>query len=833
MAQSSVLDVKGLHTYASEVSGVPPGSLAVARNVNINRTGILEPRRGYDFLTYALPLITDRPKKIVFWNSEIFAHYGSTFAYYNTASGFSSRGSLSAPSNATSVRTVSSQNKNLYVTSSTGLKKTDAIATSLYSAGIPKGLTIDLSVAGAGTALENNQYATYTYLIGRRDANSNIQLGGVAGMFTFQNTAGSTQNVTAKCYIPTGLDTSHFIQLYKSASSATTPPVGEPQLVNETPLTSTDISNGYVTLTDVAPDTFLGATIYTASSQQGIANDNTEPPLARDIAEFKSCMFYADVESKHRLTFNLISAGGTGVVATDTITLTLGATTEVYTAHATTFDSSIKQFVVSTGGTVSQNIDATIKSFIKCVNLGSAILTAYSIPESALNPLPGKVTLEAKSLGTVSFTAVSSRPAAFQPQLPATANVNTTSTADVFKNGIMFSKPDQQEAVPIKNLFKVGSSDDRIKRIVALREGLFILKERGGCYVLRGEGESSFSVTLLDNTAKLVSPDSLAIVNNLAYGLFEAGICEVSDTGVSIISTPVKDQLLPLFGTPLTALKTYAFGISNDVDGKYILAVPSVSSDVSCNKQFVFDTFGRTFCDWDRDLTCGGVNPVDAKLYLGQAESSYLLKERKAFDHTDYADFGSTCTISSYVTTVLTIDNTALMSVGDILYQSTTALAYIESIDLTAGTVTIDTAQTWTTGAATVTHMKAINCKVQWNPDNGGNAAGLKHYYECSIITKQAFQKSATIYFSSDVNPAESSITITSSSGNGEFGQFAFGDEVFGGEQARAPQRLGVPRGQARCSQLSVRFENRIAFSDFQIEGISLSFTPTSTRTTR
>lgn len=829
MSQSIILAVKGLHTYASDISGVPLGSFSVARNVNINRAGIVEPRRGFDFLAYGLPSISDRAKQLVFWNGEIFCHYGSTFAYYDSGSGFSSRGSLSAPSNATSIRTVSSQNKNLYLTSSQGLKKTDAITSSIYDAGIPKGLTIDLTVAGAGTAIANSKYATYTYLLGRKDGNGNVQLGGVAGNFTIQNTAGSTQNVTAKCYIPTGLDTSHFIQLYRSATSATTPPAGDPQLCYETPITSTDISNGYVTITDIVPDELLGATIYTASSQEGISNDNARPPLARDIAEFKNCMFYADVESRHRLFFTLISAGGTGIVAGDTVTVTMGATTEVYTAHGTTFNSATKQFVVSTGGSTSQNIDNTIKSFIKCVNLASAIVYAYSIPESTLNPLPGKVMLEAKALGSSSFTAVSSRSAAFQPQLVSPANVNTTSTADVSKNGLMYSKPDQPEAVPTKNIFKVGASDDRIKRIIALREGLFIFKERGGCYVLRGEGESSFSVSLLDNTAKLVAPDSLAIVNNLAYGLFEAGICEVSDTGVSIISTPVKDQLLPLFGAPLSVLKTYAFGIANDVEGKYILSLPSVSTDTYTNKQLVFDVFGRTFCDWDLDLTCGGVNPVDAKMYLGQGASSYVLKERKAFDYTDYADFGATCTISSYSGTTVYVDNTAGMAAGDILFQGSNAMAYVESVDTSTGSVVIDTEQTWTTGVADVTHMKAIDCKVQWNPDAGGNAAGLKHYYECALITKQAFQKSARLVFSSDLNPAESSIDVQSSSGNGAWGQFDFGDEVFGGEQAKAPKRLGIPRGQARCSQLSVRFENKVAYSDFQIEGLSLSFTPTST----
>lgn len=832
MSQSVVLDCKGEHSYASDLSGVPAGSLRLGLNININRQGIAEPRRGFNLLEYPLPSSGDRAKKLVFWKDSLFIHYGSTFAYYNPASGPTSLGALSAPSNATSVRAVSSGNKNLYVTSSTGLRKTDAITTSLYAAGVPKALNIDLSVAGAGTAVANNAYVTYRYVMGRTDANSVRVVGGVSGRFTLQNTAGSTQNVTARCYLPAGVDATYFLQLYRSVAATTDDTSDNLQLCYETPITSSNVSAGYIDVTDIVPESLLGATLYTSPSQEGAANDNAMPPLARDIAEYKTCLFFADVASPHRLLFSLISVDGTGLVAGDTISIVLGATTETYTAHAATFNAASKQFVVSTAGSASQNIDATVKSLIKCVNLASALVNAYSLSDGA-NDLPGKTLFEARSLGTAAFTVTSSRAVAFQPQLTSPAAVDNTSTADTFQNGLAFSKAAQPEAVPIKNLFKVGAADDRILRIVALRDGLFVFKERGGCYVLRGESESNFTVTLLDNTAKLVAPDSLAVVNNLIYGLFEAGICEVSDTGVSIISVPIKDQLQPLLGASLTALKAYAFGFGNDNEGKYVLSVPETSSDTATTRQHVFDTFGRTFVKWDLELTCGGVNLADAKVYLGPSGSHYIKQERRQFDYTDYADYSATCTISSAAGTTLTIDNTTLMAAGDILYQGSTALAYIESVDAVAGTVVIDTAQTWTTGVASVTHVKAIDCQVAWNADYGGNAAGLKQYYECNLLLKQAFQKRATLTFSSDIDPSEAAIAITSASGNGAFGQFDFGQEVFGGDQAKSPARLGIPRTHARCNQLSVTFANRVAFSDFQLSGIALSFNSTSTRTAR
>lgn len=834
MPQSLILDVKGEHTYASEISGVPPGSLYLGLNVNLSRENLIEPRRGFDYLTYDLPNISDRPKKLIFWQSSLFCHYGTTFAYYNPASGFSSRGSLSAPSNATSVRAVSATNKNLYLTSSSGIKKTDAIGTNLYAAGVPPALNIDLALAGAGTAISNTKYVTYQFLIARRDANNNPQFGAVSGRYTISNTAGSTQNVTALCYLPSGIDTTYFLQLYKTREAASLAATGEePQMCFETPISASDISNGYVTVTDIIPDALvLGAYIYTAPSQGGISSSNAMPPLARDICEFKGCLFAAYVESKHSLIFTLVSAGGSGLQANDAVVISDGTTTETYTAKAS-YNATNNEFAIATAGSPAQNIDDSIKSFIKLINVKSALVYAFSLSTGATD-LPGKVQLQSRSLGATAFTAIcSARPAAWQPQLTSPATINNTSANDQFKNGLVWSKQNQHEAFPTKYITFIGAADDEIKRIYPLRDGVFVFKERDGAYVVRGDTETTFSVTPLDSTAKLVAPDSLVAVNNMIYGLFASGICEVSDTGVSIISEPIKDQLLPLFGLSLlTNLKQYAFGMAMDTEGKYFLSIPTSASDTSTVKQIVFDVFQRKFYRWDLNLLCGGVDPTDAKLYLGGGNTHKIRQERKSFDHTDYADFGNICTISDFTGTTVSIDNTSDMARGDILYQGD-ALAYIESVSVLNGTVEIDSEQDWTTLVADVTHMKAIDCKVQWNADLGGNPGMIKQYYEGALIQKQAFQKEATLYFSSDVNPGEESITITSASGNGAWGEFVWGEEVWGGEQAKSPERFGIPRGHAMCSQLSVRFENKVAFSDFQITGLSLSFNPVSTRVSR
>lgn len=823
MSQTLNLSVKGLHTYASELSGVPQGALSIADDVNISRVNIVEPRRGFDFLAYDP---TAEVKKLFFYNSGLFAHYGTTFGYND--SGWVSKGTLNTPSNATSVRSAAVSN-NLYLTNSDGIYKLDSTANNIYLAGTPKGTLIESNGAltGSGTAVLSSNSVAYRYLIARKDANNNTVFGGVSGRYELTAGGSGPYDVPLKVYLPSGLDTSYFVQTYRTANT-TGVPNDEMQLCYEQILSASHISNGYFTFIDIVPDELLGAALYTSPSQQGIVNDNAQPPLARDIAEYKNHLFFGDVTSKYRYSVTLIACGGSfGLAVNNTLTITRGATSEVYTAKAVASVVS-KQFVVDTAtASLAVRIDNTARSLVSIINQASTLVYAYLL-STGDGDLPGKILIEERTNGNAVFTVASNNANAWNPSI-ITAQ---SATNDDYKNGLMYSKQGIPEAVPLKNLIRVGSSDDRIKRIVALRDGLFIFKEKDGVYVLRGENEASFSVSLLDGTAKVRAPDSLAVVNNLIYGLFDAGICEVSDSGVSVVGLPIKDKILELFGTASDAVETYAFGIGYDIDGKYIMALPSVSSDTGSTQQYVFDVYGRTWCRWTLELRSGGVSPDTNNIVYGVLGQTKIKTERKMYDYTDYADYGSLCTISSYTGTQVFIDSIATMSVGDLLLQGALN-AYIESISISGGYVTIDTEQTWATGVASVDHLKAIYCRIEWNAEFAGNPAGYKQFYEADLLFKQGFQKEATVYFYSDSNPGESSVGLTSSAGNGAWGQFDWGDEVWGGEVVKVPTRMGVPRPVARCNQLSVRFESRVAYSDFQLNGLSLVFNPTSTRTAR
>lgn len=77
MGTSSMLKAKGLQTFSNYLSQVPEGSLFKAENVNIDRDGIIEPRRGIK-VTADLP---DIAKQLLQYKNRVLAHYDDAIAY--------------------------------------------------------------------------------------------------------------------------------------------------------------------------------------------------------------------------------------------------------------------------------------------------------------------------------------------------------------------------------------------------------------------------------------------------------------------------------------------------------------------------------------------------------------------------------------------------------------------------------------------------------------------------------------------------------------------------------------------------------------------------------
>jgi hypothetical protein len=909
MSQAMALKIKGRFTHPNDLSEVPEGALAIARNVNIDRESIATPRRGVDRQAYDFGSTSDRANKIFEYRGSRIIHYGSTLAR-DTGSAYSSyAGTISAPDGSTPVRAVEAS-QNFYFSTSTGVRKLDSPTGTIRDSGAPKGTYVTGATTGSSGFLSHTNSVAYRMLWGYEDANGNLILGAPSQRAVVSNTGGGSRDVKLTFGIPDGVDTNWIFQVYRSPQGTPTEPTDEMFLVYEKNPTSgsfatfsktfldaavntssetiTSTAHGFangdsvifsnsggalpggitagtiyfvvgstantfqvsttlagsalnitsasgggthtvrgagrISFRDLTDDSLAGATLYTSPSQQTITGANDRPPFAKDLAVFKGCVFYANLRYPHRLALTLIA-----VPEVDDV-LTLNGVAYTFKASTSVSANQVQRF---TSGSVSQNIANTAIELCSVINQSASNTGAnavYAYYMSAANETPGKILVESRTAGGALFSATwtpvaSSAP--WQPVLPGSGTI-VSSSNDTFGNGIAFSKPGQPEAVPLVNVLRVGSADQEILRVKALRDSLFIIKA-DGVYRITGEDAGSFRVELFDGTAKVIGPETVSELNNAIYMLSDQGVVSCSETGISVVSRPIETDLLELIGTNLAGLRSYAFGIGYESERKYILAVPAADADTSAKIFHVYNTFTNAWTTWDGlGSRCADISGSDL-LVLASDASNRLLIERKAQADSDHADWIAAATISSVTGGGLTLSmtNTDLLTEGDVVWQSNSNYSVVKSASGATGTATLYFKGNLTTGDATI--FRGIDAEIEWVPKTGQNPGAAKHFQEVAMLFKKGFRLFSTLSFYSDESGSLESVRIDGP-GFGNWGFFTWGGTTWGGVIGRAPKRTLVPLEKARATQLSIRFNYRVAFAAFELTGLSVLYNLISTR---
>jgi len=336
--------------------------------------------------------------------------------------------------------------------------------------------------------------------------------------------------------------------------------------------------------------------------------------------------------------------------------------------------------IVTTAGTIgawdlypiytpSQQITETSQSLIRVINQsgGEVIYASYL---SGPTEVPGQMLFQARHLSSAAFYITvdnSSTGGQFNPALPTSGN-SVISTNEVKPNRLYYSKFQQPDAVPLVNYTDIGPQDKAIKRVLGLRDNLYVLKEEG---VYRLSGFSApFSVYPFDFSTYILAPDSAVILNNLIYFISNQGISTISDTQVAVISRPIEDEIVPQFINP--NFSTATFGVSYESDRAYYLFTTTKLGDVGATQCFRFNTFTQTWTVLNLTKRCGIVNSFDDKLYLGAIDVSYIEQERKSLDRTDYADreVASTIAANSISGTNITLPSLTNISAYDIGLQT-------------------------------------------------------------------------------------------------------------------------------------------------------------------
>lgn len=358
--QDVLLRALGLYSFPNSLGSVPRGGLIQADNVIINRDNVIEPRRGFKVYGDSFGSSSDRVKQLLNYKDRILRHYNSVLQFQSNVSTTFTTFTTPITETETGLRIKSAEsNGNLYLTTSTGVKKISSASATLMSAsdisdaGMFKGLDISLSLTTNPGFLLDTYSVAYRVLWGITDANKNLVLGSPSQNTSITNSSGGTSTVDVTISIPEGITTEYFFQIYRTQISATASPGDECQLAYEANPTQAEIDNGVLTVEDIIPENLLGANLYTnPNSGDGILQANEPPPKAKDLALFKNYLFYANTETKYRKNITVLGTSEFDPTGTYFLTISDGTRYNKYVF----VDSGIPDpysFVLSDGNTTS------------------------------------------------------------------------------------------------------------------------------------------------------------------------------------------------------------------------------------------------------------------------------------------------------------------------------------------------------------------------------------------------------------------------------------------------------------------------------------------------
>lgn len=456
---------------------------------------------------------------------------------------------------------------------------------------------------------------------------------------------GPSKAVLLQFYIPHGSTTANFYQVYRSefTPGAGITPSDEMRLVYEGYLS---VASGFISLTDTASSLLAGETLYCSPSQGGMDSANQPLPLCADLAEYQSCLFYANTKLRQVAKMQLI-------VPTP--------------AQAGWYRTTIDDVIIDTAGpsgslSISQQAQYIADRWAYLIAPSSSY-NGSTGDKSAINVYSGLAADDISTIGLLYFEAGHHGRPQFEvktsfglgsspPSNPVTVTASTANTPasiypgvfsfdDSRPNRIYFSKPQEPEHVPAKNFIDVGALGSEILRIVVVQNSLFVLKAEG-IFRVTGDGYD-FSVEPFDLTKNIAASESVQVMNNKAYFLATQGIIELDESGAKIISMPIDSDLTAdmVAGTP-SLWQSYA----TDLEHRYVLATnPWGSSALSGNtKCWVWNASTKGWSTWTLSGVTAMTQDPSGILYYARSGGGIVSLTRSGLS-ASVNDFGSALTM--------------------------------------------------------------------------------------------------------------------------------------------------------------------------------------------
>ena len=883
---------KGLYVQANSFSAVPDGAFEVAENVVFTQDGVLNKRRG--FFSFLSPLTA--PLSLYQYRGDLVLNYNAKLASISSIGTISDHGTCN---NAVIYPRYSEGSGKLFITSDDYIQILESLTSNVRPAGLAPALDLSVSITGKSgvippdsqvgyricfvyddsqgnrllsapssyasvTNLMNTgkaySYATGTVtvthtghglavgavtLVIKTASSSNINgtftnatvvdantityvPGAVASPTTGTLDYGVYQTPTLTFSLPDTLTAVAKYQIYRTDATTLSSLESEEytlKLASEVQITSTDITNKYVTTTDVVADIFRGAYLYTnPDTGLGAANANFQPPKCQDLALFKGSMFYANTEEKHSLYSNMVSAALLSV--NDTVTI--GG--YVYTAKSAE-NIANREFKIDTSSSPALAIALTAQSLCRCINRYTlSPVVAYYL--SGPDDVPGKLGFIAENYGT-SFTFASSKAGVFLPE----ATTAQPSTATARPNQIQWSKQDQPEHVPGYAYMQIGSKDEAILRIVALKDSLIVIKAAS---VWRVNGDAmNFTALLLDNTVSCRAPDSVRLLNNAVWMVSNQGIVQISDSSVQVMSRVIEPLLTSISG--VQAFYDVTTAVAYESDRSYLLSTITESSDTQANVVYCYNIVSNTFSTWTTPFQSAVCLSTDDKLYLLGDDEIY--KERKNQNKLDYCEqsYSLLCgnKISDNSIELKNIFNP--IAVGDVIAFNDVInrVVKVETV-LSEDIVTFNLPINFDSGE-TVGHYKYIRSNFRTSPLTLGSVSTIKRFAECSLSFRQDSVSILTSKFLTDSVSGSSEVIwlnpIQIGWGLEQWGTFQWGDsQGIKTSYITIPNRnlrTYVPIEAQRATYIQLEAVHTVAAESMNIQNIGFKVLPLGGRIQR
>jgi hypothetical protein len=526
-------------------------------------------------------------------------------------------------------------------------------------------------------------------------------------------------------------------------------------------------------------------------------------------------------------------------------------------------DFSTGQFNVVEGGTAYDFAD-TAANLVQTINRDTrdgSIYYAYHTGSSS-DTSPGQMRIEKRTLNGPTFEGLT---------IPSSVGTNyfneynPKSANDLARNRIYISNPDAPEEVKVLSFLDVGSANEPILRILALRDSVYVLKN-DGIFRIIGEDASSFRVSLFDSTTKVIAPEAAVVTNNQIVCMTDQGVCAISDSGIQVLSRPIEKSLIEISSSLYPNFELATHACSYESERKYIMWTVHNRTDATTRSvtnfgetAYVYNFFSNAWTKWFYNTpqatdsitlqypfaTSSIVNSANNNLYFGHPSNGYVYKERKTYTSDDFADESIALSIANFKDGIIAIDpyvptnyadysikqGSSVVSISSVLsgitgmngftgcsgytgFEGYTGLIGQTGLSGNTGIgniLAIDSGTTFTVGPCTL--YKPIEVKVKWVPKFGDNPAVLHQFTEASLFFQDCEFTDINVGFDSNwvTSPVYTNVP-------------SYSTITLGGTNTQQTLRLWVPREVSVGNWINPSIVLKECFRSFSLGGLSLTY---------